>query len=1175
MSLPQNEEDNKAQTDSKDGDEKRKVKSEPQNAQKVAEGKKEDCGNVSTSAGQGLLQKAPTLEELDRKLEELHEMTEVTHLLRHRNSLNIDSLSGLTKETLHKETRKSADLLCYVVNETDELEVEIPRGNSSNCDSKNDVDHNKSEEVTSNKTTNRASVQLVPETEKREDDKETVEEESEDDLVDDDIYYDDLASVLSEEINDVVRDTDSGSFENAAVSKLQPCSDDNQSSSFDDKFMGKVATSTGHHSLSQAFMNKDASSSHRASLLHERALSNDSRTTSLMSSSIASFRRPVSHFSVDNSCFELDHSAQHSGTPIEKMFVKSSRSAPEMSIHDVKIYDESLKSSLFDGVMTTSEPSVSNAAVDRCASGVSASCQPPSFCLRCAIHDGSSKKKKTSKESEVILAEMKPSTSYSEQSENVVLLKPQVENAEGGKEANYDHVSVKLTAVRLARSSKKPLYILAKLDANESHCSPEINVRKSDAVLHDFSLESTEPFAHLHIIFFEGTRSKVARPVGKVSLRRTEIANAVDKEWRMKLSAVSKYPEFCGQICVDLRRREGFFSLRVIDYGGLQLKDTQQLHLLVSTLDNPNEFGKLSIGADRRSVEWLEMPCVEGLLSFRMTLWQDILKGVNSVFHGQVRVDVDERWRSGPCKWFYLRSRHADNAKQEMDDGNDIGEVMIKTTHRVEHVLQLHVYRPLLDLLCASSTVQPLTASLVALIESLPKVDLGQVSKALVEVSPSETLRPLLDTLYENNIYKCQDENTLFRGQSLAGKMLFEILKTYGKSYLVITLKPVIDKIFKERKNCEVDPSRLPPGSSAKDKNAYQANLLSYFNAVFECVTQSSANCPHFIKLLLADLRKVVAEKKGRIEMERLALSSFVIMRFFAAAVLSPRAFDIRKEQPDHRVSRTLLLLSKMLQRVANCTVSDRPLSQKEPWLSEVLELVTGNEYKNGMTKFLDKISLAPEYEIERETVTVFKFGHLQQVDPTRTGWKKILQAKKRYIQLTDTQLVWQKDSQSNPKGYLMLSDIKSVTADDKHLITITTDKLQMHFGSASASDTTEWLAAIEKQRKRIRRETFGLTNETYVSDIERNLDVIHCILYKYYDTMQQWSLDLQSWEKVDKKSMPEILKADYLSAENREEHRLKLAETLRNTLAVSQTIQKVHNEYEELQKEKNMTKEE
>lgn len=184
------------------------------------------------------------------------------------------------------------------------------------------------------------------------------------------------------------------------------------------------------------------------------------------------------------------------------------------------------------------------------------------------------------------------------------------------------------------------------------------------------------------------------------------------------------------------------------------------------------EVGKLSIDAEeKRSKEWLEMPCAEGMLSLKLTLWQDLLKGINSVFHGQVRVDVDENWKSGPAKWFYLRSK-ANEDGESSEEGGDIGEVTVKATYQIDHILRMQVYkwvslnllpvlflfsRPLLDLLFVAGDVQPLTASLVAVIEALPKVELGPVSRSLVELmAQSESIRPVLNSLYVNSILKCQ-----------------------------------------------------------------------------------------------------------------------------------------------------------------------------------------------------------------------------------------------------------------------------------------------------------------------------------------------------------------------------------------------------------------------------------
>jgi hypothetical protein len=48
----------------------------------------------------------------------------------------------------------------------------------------------------------------------------------------------------------------------------------------------------------------------------------------------------------------------------------------------------------------------------------------------------------------------------------------------------------------------------------------------------------------------------------------------------------------------------------------------------------------------------------------------------------------------------------------------------------------------------------------------------------------------------------CRDLNTLFRSSSMASKVLYELMKFVGHQYLVISLKPVIDKVSTIFHNC-------------------------------------------------------------------------------------------------------------------------------------------------------------------------------------------------------------------------------------------------------------------------------------------------------------------------------------------------------------------------------------
>jgi hypothetical protein len=51
------------------------------------------------------------------------------------------------------------------------------------------------------------------------------------------------------------------------------------------------------------------------------------------------------------------------------------------------------------------------------------------------------------------------------------------------------------------------------------------------------------------------------------------------------------------------------------------------------------------------------------------------------------------------------------------------------------------------------------------------------------------------------------------------------------------------------------------------------------------------------------------------------------------------------------------VLISKVLQRLANCVVSAHPLTTKEQWLAPVLHRFSDDAHKMAMINFLDRIS--------------------------------------------------------------------------------------------------------------------------------------------------------------------------------------------------------------------------
>ncbi|VDM52786.1 unnamed protein product [Angiostrongylus costaricensis] len=514
------------------------------------------------------------------------------------------------------------------------------------------------------------------------------------------------------------------------------------------------------------------------------------------------------------------------------------------------------------------------------------------------------------------------------------------------------------------------------------------------------------------------------------------------------------------------------------------------------------------------------MSCDEtGTLALRMSLWQETLRGLSSSFHGQIRVDVDERWTSGPSKWFYLRPRHSDQFDKIKAPTNKqpLGDLKLWLSYTADHVLPIEDYSYLMTSLATSTNVGPFSASLVCLLEHLPKVDLGHVARPIVHAMIStRELRPLLKALYVVDIQRCQDLNTLFRSHTLASKMLHELLQIYGRSYLLTTLKPVIDKIYKERRCCEVDPSRT---------------------------------------------------HQGRPDVELLALSSFLIMRFFAAAVLSPKTFGIKHEQPEPRVARTLVLLSKMLQRVANCCVSSHPLTSKEQWLSVVLEKIANDAHCEAMKNFFDDVSLQANDTLS-QTVSkaILKEGCLIECRPgSRAPWRQLMLQKRRCVRLTDSELIWHKSHEYvMPKGSLSLSDIRVISSDQKNSLIIESDNRQIVFQAIGSSDAADWFSAIERQRNKLKRKTTqNYLKDLCEGDVEREMESLHVLLMEHMETLSYWQTHLDTNEPLPQQCplIPKPLDGSMFEGEDRITHCSSLSKTIAATIAATRDLEKRHEE--------------
>ncbi|GMR34185.1 hypothetical protein PMAYCL1PPCAC_04380, partial [Pristionchus mayeri] len=709
----------------------------------------------------------------------------------------------------------------------------------------------------------------------------------------------------------------------------------------------------------------------------------------------------------------------------------------------------------------------------------------------------------------------------------------------------------------LKGSANKPIFIVAKLDNREIHRSCGFQ-KNADTLDDEFSLEVSR-FSHLHLVVLEGYKdpAKSARPIGMVSVKRNQLSKYTGMETSLPLTVVSTCRDVQGQICVDIKRLDDRFWVKVIDYSDLGIKNSDELFLIVAAQPHSSKEGRrLRIGPSRGSDEWLEMKCMPNSpVHIKMTLWHNMLRGINAVFHGQVRVDLPpENCTNTPSKWFYLRSNDSD--KKEGEKGKDkrekdssatpstsssasssssssIGEMRVWLSYTADHVLPMAVYEPLLlAIQDAVADRVPFGVSLVALIEQIPQTDLSLVARPLVNIFAfSQSIRPLLCKLFEYEIAKChRDMNTLFRSQSLAIKMMNELMRVYGHYYLVKTIKPVLDTIYADRLCCEVDPSKVQADENLETN---QSNLVAYFTACFDRVVSSAEKCPFPLREIFSDLRNVVRKTTGKHEVEMLALSSFLVMRFFAPAILNPKSFGVKRDQhgSESRVGRTLVLLSKMLQRLANCVVSTQPLIRKESWLVPVMTRVTSEENKLKMCEYLDAIStpdgaagreratVADDDVIAIENYAVVKEGTLVHHTPMadKGTLRRIIGGsgkKKRYVVLTEAEVGWQKArGDAALRECIPLAELTVVDRTTVSAFRVRSERVEMIFEAATMDESTEWINSIQRQRERalVRARPHDTTLHSLDVDIERELEAVHTVLVDKANTLAAWKSCLEA----------------------------------------------------------------
>ncbi|XP_046596266.1 neurofibromin isoform X2 [Neodiprion lecontei] len=209
----------------------------------------------------------------------------------------------------------------------------------------------------------------------------------------------------------------------------------------------------------------------------------------------------------------------------------------------------------------------------------------------------------------------------------------------------------------------------------------------------------------------------------------------------------------------------------------------------------------------------------------------------------------------------------------------------------------------------------PIAMALANVVTTNQMDELARVFVTLFDAK--HLLSPLLWNMFYREVEVSDCMQTLFRGNSLGSKIMAFCFKIYGASYLQSLLEPLIKPLLEDPvTHFEVDSARIDINEDI-EKNG--RNLIALTQRVFDAIVSSADKFPPQLRSMCHCLYQVLSKRFPQCPQNNIgAVGTVIFLRFINPAIVSPQEMGIVSKQVPTPVKRGLMLMSKILQNIAN-----------------------------------------------------------------------------------------------------------------------------------------------------------------------------------------------------------------------------------------------------------------